>query len=151
MSFYFDGSYYIKNNYSSNFAFYDKTSYKYYEAVNLVNITQNVSSFHLELMYKCQDISDDICSLRDKDKNISKFKNYFGFDFTYPSFILDHSKPDPFERGHNISSNYLFDYNYPVSYSLFWKVIKYKNEKTLFQFLDSWRGKKMNILRGILI
>ena len=48
LSFYFDGSYYIKNNYSSNFAFYDKTSDKYYEAVNLVNITQNVSSFHLE-------------------------------------------------------------------------------------------------------
>ena len=71
MSFFFDGSYYIRNNYSSNFAFYEKISNKYYENVNFVNITQNVSSFQLELLYKCKDISDDECSLRDKDKNIS--------------------------------------------------------------------------------
>ena len=149
-SFFFDGSYYIKNNYSSNFAFYDKTSDKYYEGINFINITQNVSSFQIELLYKCQNIDDDVCSLRDKDKNISYFQNYFGFDFTYPSFILDHSKPDPFELGHNISSNYLFSYNNPVSYSLFWKVIKYKNEKSLFQFLDSWRGKKNEYTEGYI-
>lgn len=150
MNFFFDGSRYIKNNYSSNFAFYDKISNKYYENVNSVNITQNVSSFQLEILYKCVNIDDNECSLRDKDKNISLYKTYFGFDFYHPSFILDHNKPDPFERGHNISTNYLFDSNYPVSYSLFWKIIKYKNEKTLFQFLDSWRGKKNEYTEGYI-
>ena len=44
----------------------------------------------------------------------------------------------------------MFDYDNPVSYSLFWKVIKYKNEKTLFQFLDSWRGKKNEYIAGYI-
>ena len=44
----------------------------------------------------------------------------------------------------------MFDSNYPVSYSLFWKIIKYKNEKTLFQFLDSWRGKRNEYTEGYI-
>ena len=84
MNFFFDGSRYIKNNYSSNFAFYDKISNKYYENVNSVNITQNVSSFQLEILYKCVNIDDNEYSLRDKDKNISLYKTYFGFDFYHP-------------------------------------------------------------------
>ena len=150
ISFIFDGTNYIKNNYSSNFAFYLPASKKYYENVNIVNITENVSSFHLELLYRCNGYDDNECSLRETDKSISKYQNYFGFDFGHSTFILDHSKPDPFERGHISFSNYLFCFNNTVSYSLFWKVIKYKNERTLFQFLDSWRGIKNEFIEGYI-
>ena len=150
LTFILDGTDYIKNNYSSNFAFYDYTSGKYYDSPNNVNISQNVSSFNLELVYKCKNYDDNECSLREEDKIISYYETYFGFYFGHPTFILDHSKPDPFERGHTSYSNYLFDFNNPTSYSLFWKVIKYKNEKTIFEFLDSWRGKKNEYIEGYL-
>lgn len=150
LNFTFDGTEYIKNNYSSNFVFYEKSSNHYYDNSNIINITQNVSSFHLEILYKCKNIDDNECSLRETDKDISKYKDYFGFDFGYPTFLLDHSKPEPFEKGHISWSNYLFDFNNPVCYSLFWKIIKYKNEKTLFQFLDSWRGKNNEFTEGYI-
>ena len=50
LTFILDGTGYIRNNYSSNFAFYDRASGKYYDNPNYLNITQNVSSFNLELV-----------------------------------------------------------------------------------------------------
>lgn len=64
------------------------------------------------------------------------------------SFFLDHSKPELFEKGHTLWSNFFFNFNNPTSYLLLWKIIKYKNEKSLFQFLDSWRGKKNEYTEG---
>ena len=150
LNFILDGTYYIRKNYSSDFAFYDRISRKFYYDVNYLNISKKVSEFFVELLYRCKGIDDDVCSLRDEDKDISDFGEYFGFDFTYPSFILDHSKPDPFDKEHNISSNYLFNMNNPVQYSLMWKVINYKNQKGIFQFLDSWRGNKNEYKAGYI-
>ena len=149
-NFVFKGADYIKNNYSNNFAFYDRETGKFYKNISFVNITQNVSTFNVELVYKCKSYLDDECLLREEDKNISKYEDFFAFDFIYPIFILDHSKPDPFERGHNLSENHLFDFNRPTQHSLEWKVIKYQNEESLFQFLDSWRGVKNEFTAGYL-
>ena len=140
----------IKKNYSSNFSIYETVSQEYHDGANQVNTTQNVSSFCLELLYKCKNIDDNECSLREGDKDISIDKTFFGFDFGYSTFILDHSNPEPFEKGHMLYSYYLFDFNNPTSYILYWKIIKYKNEKSLFQFLDSWRGKKNEYIEGYI-
>ena len=153
LSFFLDGRNYIKNNYSYNFAFYDRINQKFYfniDFLNFLNITRNVSEFYLELVYRCNNFSDEICSLTEKDKKISSFGEYFGFDFIYPTFVLDHSKPEPFEWGHNLSENYLFNMNNPVHYSLFWKVIKYKNQKGISHLFDSWRGKKNEFKSGYI-
>ena len=40
--------------------------------------------------------------------------------------------------------------NNPVQYSLMWKVINYKNQKGIFQFLDSWRGNKNEYKAGYI-
>ena len=79
LNFIFDGKEFINKNYSSNFVIYEKLIDKYNDNVDFLNITQNVSSFHLELLYLCKDINDDECSLREEDKSISKLQNYFGF------------------------------------------------------------------------
>ena len=150
LSFILDGTYYIKNNYSDDFAFYDPLKRRFYYNVNHSNFTKNVSEFYVELLYRCRNIEDDICSLREKDKNISIYETYFGFDFTYPTFILDHSKSNPFELGHNISNNFLFNMNNPIQYSLSWKVIKYKNQKGISQLFDSWKGKKNEFKSGYI-
>jgi len=150
LSFILDGTYYIRNNYSGDFAFYDPLKRRFYYDVNHSNITKNVSEFNIELLYRCKSIEDDICSLREKDKNISIYETYFGFDFTYPTFILDHSKPNPFEWGHNISNNFLFNMNDPKQYNLFWNVIKYKNQKGISHLFDSWRGKKNEFKSGYI-
>ena len=142
---------YIKNTYNnSEFAFYDKKSKSFIYNVDSMSISKNVSSFELELLYRCQNITDEICPLRENDKNISVFGEYFGFDFAYPSFILNHSKSgDPFIRGDDklLFSNFLFDFNKPTQYSLYWKVIKYKEQIGLF---DSIRGKKKEYFAGYL-
>ena len=150
LSFILDGRNYIRNNYSNDFAFYDPLKRRFYYDVNYANITKNVSEYFVELLYRCSSIDDDICSLREKDKKISEYETYFGFDFTYPSFVLDHSKPNPFEWGNNISYNFLFNMNDPVQYTLFWKVIKYKNQKGFSQLFDSWRGKKNEFKSGYI-
>ena len=150
LNFTFDGIRYTKKNYSDSFSIYECASDEYHDGAYGVNVTQNVSSFCLELLYKCKNIHDDECSLREEDKYISKKNTYFGFDFGYSSFFLDHSKPEPFEKGYMLFSNYIFDFNNPTSYVLYWKMIKYKNEKNLFQFLDSWRGKKNEYIEGFV-
>ena len=40
--------------------------------------------------------------------------------------------------------------NNPVDYTLFWKVIKYKNQKGISQWFDSWRGKKNEFKSGYI-
>ena len=97
---------------------YEKLIDKYSDNVDFLNITQNVSSFHLELLYLCKDINDDECSLREEDKSISKLQNYFCFQLWVPAFILDHSKPEPFEKGHTLWGNFFFNFNNPTSYLL---------------------------------
>jgi len=87
LNFIFDGKEFINKNYSSNFVIYEKLIDKYNDNVDFLNITQNVSSFHLELLYLCKDINDDECSLREEDKSISKLQNYFGFQLGVPAFF----------------------------------------------------------------
>ena len=145
----FNGTQTIYRNYSSNFAFYDNTANKFYMNLNSFNITQKASSFHLEFLYRCKNKSDDECNLKDNDKQISKFKDYFIFNFTYPTISLDHSKPDPFDEG-TLKGSLIFNINNPTQYLLFWTIIKYKNEKSIFQFLDSWRGKKNEYTTGYI-
>jgi hypothetical protein len=149
-NFILDGTRYIKNNFSKNFAFYNKNSGKFYDNVTFLNITTNVSSFYLQLLYKCNHTLDNECTLREEDKKISTFKDYFNFDLMYSTFVLNHSNPDPFEERIESYESFVFYYNNAIDYSLQWKVIKYKNEKSLFQFLDSWRGKKNEYIEGYI-
>ena len=151
LNFTLNGKRYIKNTYNeSKFAFYDKKSKSFIYNVDSMSINKNVSSFELELLYRCQNITDEICPLREKDKNISDFGEFFGFDFAYPSFILNHSKSgEPFIRGDDktLFSNFIFDFNKPMQYSLYWKVIKYKEQVGLFDLI---RGKKKEYFAGYL-
>ena len=133
----------------SEFAFYDKNSRRFIYNVDNITISKNVSSFELELLYRCQNIYDSICPLREEDKNISKFGLYYGFDFISPSFILDHSKPgDPFIRDNKyFGTNFIFNFNNTFQYSLYWKVIKYKEQEGLFDLI---KGKKNEYIFGYL-
>jgi hypothetical protein len=148
LNFTLDGTRYINRNYSSNFFLYDKISKEFYQNASFINITKNVSNFHIELLYKCNNIDDKNCYLRDEDKDISRYGDFFGFKFIHSSFILDHSKPDPFDREHNISYNFIFSMNNFVHYSLDWRNIKYRTQKGIFELINSWRGIKSQFTAG---
>ena len=154
LNFELDGRRYININktYNDNFAFYDETTKRFYYKIDDITINKNVSSLSLSLIYRCRNFSDKICALRDEDKEISSYGEYLAFYFYYPSFILDHSKAgDPFDRNHTSSASYIFDFKNPTQYSLEWKVIKYKDEKGIYDLFDWIKGEKRNILQGILM
>ncbi len=151
LNFTFDGTNYVKTNYSSNFAFYYGNGQNLRYNVNHAIFTHKTSEFIVELLYKCTDIIEKKCDLREEDKDFSLYRgNYYNFDFTYPTFVLNHSKAEPFEFGHTLGNNFLFNFDTPISYILQWKVVKYKNEKGIFQFLDSWRGNKNEYVAGYI-
>ena len=140
---------YINRSYNnSEFAFYVPSKGFIYN-VESISLLKNVSSFKLELVYRCQNIEDRICPLREKDQSITSYGDYYLFDFIYPSFILDHSKSgDPFIREDLISFRKIyFNFNNPMKYSLNWKVIKYKDQEGFFDII---KGKKKEYIFGYL-
>jgi hypothetical protein len=129
---------------------YDFFEKKFYYDLNYINVTKNVTSFHFELLYKCDNDSDLKCSLRETDKNISNFGDNFAFHFYHPVFTLNHSNPNPFHKKHFLIWSYIFDFKNPTHYALSWNIIKYKDQKGLFDIFNSWTGKKNEYLDGYI-
>lgn len=151
LNFTLDGTQYVKRNYSSYFTFYYGNGQRLRYDVNHAVFTKKASEFIVELLYKCTDIHEKKCDLREEDKDFSIYHdNYYNFDFSYPTFTLNHSRAEPFEFGHKLNNNFLFNFDNPVTYILQWKIVRYKNQKGIFQFLDSWRGNKNEYIAGYI-
>ena len=141
-NFRLSGDAYEDFNESNFFLFF----YDPYEGKELkfgVDEESRVYDLSFYLFYKCEDVIDGECIIREEDK---AYINLYNLDFNYTGFKLDHQNPEsPIKRDYMFNRLY-FNMNEKITLTrLKWKTIIYKEEPGM---LDSLFGEKKEIIGG---
>ena len=124
---------YYGNKLSDNFQILDSKTHK--QIKRNTNITEKVSDFMIDIIYKCNDTN---CALREEDNT---HFNYW-IRINYPGFYLDHQIdgiPLLKENG-TFYGIYPFFFKNNIIRNLYWGIIKYNDEtKGFTRLIDKYR------------
>ena len=116
-------------NLSERFLLYDMKKYDFIPRNSIIN--QRVSDLDMAILYKCENIIENVCILNDSD-----YYDPSGYIIktTFNGFRLLHNEEIPLQKDIiNFTDYEYFSFNYPQFRVFIWQVIRYEEIKGLFK------------------